>query len=92
MARKKYTPEFKSKVALAAIQGEETINEIASRFGVHPGQVRRWKRQMMENASAVFRDSRRKEKEQKRLVEKLYKEIGQLKVERDFLAERSGLV
>ena len=92
MARKKYSPEFKSKVALAAIQGEETVNEIASRFGVHPGQVRQWKRQMVENASVVFRDPRRKEREQKRLVEKLYKKIGQLKVERDFLAERSGLL
>ena len=59
---------------------------------MHPGQVRRWKRQMVENASMVFRNSRRKERDQKRLVEKLYKEIGQLKVERDFLAEWSGLL
>ncbi len=92
MARKKYTSEFKAKVALAAIRGEETTNQIASRFGVHPDQVRKWKRQMLENVTAVFDKSKKKEKEQEALVEELYKKIGQLKVERDFLATKSGLL
>ncbi len=91
MARKKYSSEFKSKVALAAIKGEETTNQIASRFGVHPGQVRLWKKQMLDNVSLVFEKSRKNEKKQQALLDKLYREIGQLKVERDFLARKSGL-
>ncbi len=91
MRRKKYNAEFKTKVAIAAIKGEETTSQIASRFGIHPGQVRQWKRQMLENAPLVFEKSRKKEKEQEILLEKLYREIGQLKVERDFLARKSGL-
>jgi len=92
MARKKYSSEFKAKVALAAIRGEETTNQIASRFRVHPGQVRQWKRQMLENVTAVFDKSKQKDREQELLVEELYKKIGQLKVERDFLARKSGLL
>ena len=92
MARKKYSAEFKTKVAVAAIKGEETTNQIASRFGIHPGQVRQWKRQMLDNAPLVFERSRKKDKEQQVLLDKLYKEIGQLKVERDFLARKSGLI
>ncbi len=91
MARKKYSSEFKTKVALAAIKGEETTNQIASRFGIHPGQVRQWKKKMLENASLVFEKDRKKEKAQQKLLDKLYREIGQLKVERDFLARKSGL-
>ncbi len=91
MARKKYSSEFKTKAALAAIKGEETTNQIASRFGIHPGQVRLWKKQMLDNASLVFGKSRKNEKEQQALLDKLYREIGQLKVERDFLARKSGL-
>jgi len=92
MARKKYSSEFKAKVAMAAIKGEETTNQIASRFGVHPGQVRQWKRQMLANASVVFDHSQRKEKEQQVLLDQLYQKIGQLKVERDFLARKFGLL
>ena len=92
MARKKYSSEFKAKVAMAAIKGEETTNQIASRFGVHPGQVRQWKRQTLANASVVFDHSQRKEKEQQVLLDQLYQKIGQLKVERDFLARKFGLL
>ena len=92
MPRKKYSSEFKTKVAMAAIKGDETVNQIASRFGVHPAQVRLWKRQMIENAPLVFEKSRKEDKEHQALLDKLYKEIGQLKVERDFLARKSGLI
>jgi len=60
MARKKYSSEFKTKVALAAIKGEETTNQIASRFGIHPGHVRLWKKKMLENASLVFEKDRKR--------------------------------
>ncbi len=52
--RKKHSPQFKAKVALAAIQNDETIAQIASRFGVHPTMVSTWKRQMLEGAADIF--------------------------------------
>ncbi len=92
MAKKKYNAKFKTRVAIAAIKGEETTNEIASRFGIHPGQVRLWKRQLLDNASVIFEKSKKKEKELSKHVQELYKEIGRLTVERDFLARKSGLL
>ncbi|WP_028482333.1 IS3 family transposase, partial [Pseudovibrio exalbescens] len=52
--RKQHSPEFKAKVALAALKGEETISELASRFGVHPTMIHQWKRALLEGASDVF--------------------------------------
>ncbi|OCC14150.1 Mobile element protein [Dissulfuribacter thermophilus] len=74
------------------LREKETTNQIASRFGGNPGQVRQWKRQMLDNASVVFDHSQRKEKEQQVLLDQLYQKIGQLKVERDFLARKFGLL
>ncbi len=92
MAKKKYNAAFKTKVAIAAIKGEETTSQIASRFGIHPSQVRLWKRQFLDNASAVFEKSQKKEKKLEKQVQELYRQIGQLTVERDFLARKSGLL
>ena len=86
MGRKKYSAEFKAKVALEAIREEKTINEIASHYGVHPQMVRTWKREFLKNASKVFED----QKETQRLraeLDKAYKKIGELEVERDFLSD-----
>lgn len=92
MAKKKYNATFKTKVAIAAIKGEETTSQIAARFGIHPSQVRLWKRQLLDNASAVFEKSQKKEKKLERHVQELYRQIGQLTVERDFLARKTGLL
>ena len=92
MAKKKYNSEFKAKVAMAAIKREETTSQIASRFGVHPAQVRQWKRQLLENASVVFDKSGKRDKRLEKQVQELYRQIGQLTVERDFLARKSGLL
>ena len=92
MGKKKYNSEFKAKVAMAAVKGEETTSQIASRFGVHPAQVRQWKRQLLENASSVFDKSGKRDKRLEKQVEELYRQIGQLTVERDFLARKSGLL
>ncbi len=90
--RKKHSPAFKGKVALAALQGEETIGRLASRFEVQASQIHAWKRALVEGAPELFATNQRsQEKAKEAQINQLYRHIGQLKVERDFLAERSGL-
>ncbi len=90
-SRKKHSPAFRAKVALAALQGEETTAEIAHRFEVHPSQVRTWKRALVEGAAGLFGGDGEREKEaDQALIAQLYQHIGQLKVERDFLKDRLG--
>ena len=90
--RRKHSPAFKAKVALEVVKGEETVAQLAARYDVHPGQIQAWKKALSEGVAGVFSDGEeRKSKSDAALVARLYQEIGQLKVERDFLAERSGL-
>ena len=90
-SRKKHSPAFKAKVALEALKGEETTAEIASRFEVHPSQVRTWKRALVEGAAGLFGGDLDREKEaDQALIAQLYQHIGQLKVERDFLKDKLG--
>jgi transposase len=78
-------------VALEALKGEQTVAEIASKHGLHPTLVNEWKRQLADGASAVFEKGMGKaEKDGEALVGELYKQIGQQKVELDFLARKLG--
>ena len=93
--RRKHSPAFKAKVALEAMKGEHTVAELAARFEIHPNQIQTWKKALVNCAAAIFDQGNgtNKGKEQKNndaLVARLYQQIGQLKVERDFLEERSG--
>ncbi len=89
--RRKHSPSFKAKVALEAIKGEETTAELASRFAVHQGQIRVWKKSLLEGASGIFGgDQNHKKKDDANLIAQLYQQIGQLKVERDFLEKSLG--
>ena len=89
--RRKHSPAFKAKVALEAVKGEETLAQLAARYEVHPGQIQAWKKALAEGASGVFGHGKeQKTRSEAALVARLYQEIGQLKVERDFLGERSG--
>ena len=86
--RKKHSPQFKAKVALAAIQNDETIAQIASRFGVHPNMVSAWKRQMLEGAAEIFDKNHKHQKQVQAETNELYRQIGKLKVENDFLSRK----
>ena len=91
--RKKHPPAFKAKVALESIKGEKTSAELASEYEVHPGQIRRWKRIATNGIIELFTDNRqRRDKEQEMMIEELYKQIEQLKVELHWLKKKSGLV
>jgi transposase len=84
--RKQYSPDFKAKVAMEAIKGQETIAELAIRFEVHPTQITKWKRELVAGAGNIFgADPNKKIKDEKGLINQLYQQIGQLKVEKDFL-------
>ena len=87
--RKHYGSSFKSKVALAAIKGDQTTAEIAARFQIHPTMVSTWKRLLQERASELFDTKGDKQgKSHQAEVDNLYRQIGQLTVERDFLARK----
>jgi len=88
--RKQHSPAFKAKVAMEAIKGDETIAELASRFEVHPSQIRVWKKTLAEGAADIFGDNQSQKKDDESLMAQLYQQIGQLKVERDFLESRFG--
>ncbi len=89
--RRRFTAEFKGKVALEAIRGELTVAELARKHGVHPNLIAGWKRQAIESMASVF-DGKAGERDQARETEvrELHAKIGQLVIERDFLAKASG--
>jgi transposase len=90
-SRRKHSPSFKAKVALEALKGEETIAQTAARYEVHPNMVTKWKKDLQDEAASIFgKDHARKKKEDENLIARLYQEIGQLKVERDFLDRALG--
>jgi transposase-like protein len=91
--RKRYSAEFKARVALDALKGHKTVNELASTYGVHPTQITHWKHQLHKEVPQIFSARRAKrEHDQDALQAQLYQQIGQLKVELDWLKKKAGLV
>ena len=91
--RRQYKPEFKAKVALAAVRGDETTTQLSGRFGVHGTMVSSWKRTLVSEAPNLFDQPGKRDgkKEMEATIDELYRQIGQLKVERDFLSRKSGI-
>ena len=87
--RKRFSNEFKAKVALAALRGDKTMGELASEFEVHPTQVSAWRNELKERALEVFGTPReRGGKDKNELIDELYKNLGQMKVEHDWLKKK----
>src|SRR5258708_10038002 len=93
-SRTKFDGAFKAKIALEALGEEATGPELAKRHGVHPNQIYAWKKQVLDNVASLFARGASAagdgEEEREREAAKLYAKIGQLTVERDFLAKRPG--
>ncbi len=87
--RKNYPAAFKVKVALAAVKGEKTMAQLSSEFEVHTNQIQQWKKRLLSEAPGLFSHRRRKsERDAEELQAELYRQIGQLKVELDWLKKR----
>jgi len=91
-ARRQYTGAFKAKVALEALKGARSVNELAALYQVHPAQIAAWKKRLVEGAADLLADGRKKASEAAgaALQAQLYQQIGQLKVELDFLKKKAG--
>lgn len=90
--RKRYPPSFKAKVALEAIKEHKTSAELASLYQVHPGQIRNWKAVVLKGLVEMFSDRRtRQDHDTETLIAELYRQIGQQKVDLDWLKKKSGL-
>jgi transposase-like protein len=90
--RKSYSTEFKVKVVLEAFKGQRTINEISSDYGIHPNQVMNWKKQAIESLPDVFSTRRTRDAQaEEELKAQLFQQIGQLKVELDWVKKKAGL-
>ncbi len=91
MGRKKYSKELKAQIALDAIKGQKTIAELASEYGVHANQISTWKRKLLDAAPTAFTRGKDKDAEKNRFErDRLYKKVGQLQIEVDWLKKKTG--
>ena len=90
MIRKRHGAKLKTQVALEAMRGERTMNEIASKFKIHPTQVSQWKKQSQTGLPEVFGGKRPQSEASEVLVAQLYEEIGRLKCELDWLKKKAA--
>jgi transposase-like protein len=89
--RRRFSSEFKFRVALEAAKGQQTISELAGKHGVHPNQISQWKRQLLESGAEVFRQNGSKEQRDQQAVQtELYEQIGRLKMELEWVKKKSA--
>ena len=89
--RKRYSAEFKAKVAMETLREEETLSQLSSRYGVHPNQIAKWKKRAKEGMAKIFeKPNSRTHTDHEAEIKELHAKIGQLTVERDFLAKAFG--
>jgi transposase-like protein len=90
MQRKKYSAAFKAKVALELVKEHKTLNEVATKYGVHPNMITKWKKQLLDHLPELFsKNGQKGEQDTEKLIESLYQKIGQLEVEVDWLKKKS---
>jgi transposase-like protein len=93
--RKQYTPKFKARVAIEAIRGQKTLNQMGSQFGLHPVQIAHWRRTALDHIEDLFVDGRTRRGQDAEAEEDrdaLFEEIGRLKVELDFVKKKAGML
>lgn len=91
--RKQYTGAFKAKLALEAIKGQRTVQELATAHGVHPNQITTWKKQLVASAEDIFSGAReRREASDELEKDELYRQVGKLQMELDWLQKKSGIL
>jgi transposase len=91
--RRNHPPAFKAQVVLALLKEEQTINELCSQFSIHPTQAKKWKTKVVENLSHLFDDKSMNDKikEKDHVIDDLFREVGQLKMELEWLKKKDGL-
>lgn len=91
--RRQFSAEFKTKVVLEVLSKVSTVAELGSKYEISPIQISKWKAQFLKNASEAFSDkSEKKDREKDKLIEELYKQVGQSKIEVDWLKKKVGLL
>src|SRR5690606_38058414 len=90
--RRNFSPEFKAKVAIEAVREQHTLSELAAKYNIHPNQISEWKKQLLSSSASVFESGKKVDSSLDSEVEKdeLYKAIGQLKMENDWLKKKIG--
>ena len=87
--RRKFSSALKARVAIEALKAHRSVSELAGEHQVHPNQIAQWKKQLLDSAEALFSDKRvAQQKDQEELLAKLYQQIGQMKVELDWLQKK----
>ena len=89
--RKKFGKEYKAKVALEAAKGLRTVAELSSEYGVHANQIFKWKKEMLESLPGIFAGRDGKDRDKDALIDQLYRQIGELQVENDWIKKKLNL-